>query len=365
MHWTKPNLDILSFNGSRANNLVSPHNNGSAIFKDDPGLAEERYKGFHFDELPKEEVKAGAGSQARYGLYGTTSADGYHWKRHPQPLVRYFSDTINVPGWDPLLGKYVGFFRHHLSGRTISRAETEDFWNWPAPQPLLYAGPMDSPADDYYTSGYTVYPDEPSLRLLFPAIYHRNDDSVDVRLGVSRDGRAFSWVSYEPIIKVGGPNDPDGGSVYADPNLVLLPDGRLALPYNFHSTTHNEVWFKNFYGDYPTRNGIGWALWKEARLAGIEADQLGQFTMNSTNFNGEKIQINARTSRAGSVEVELREKGKPVDGFAFADAVPFSGDSVWATCRWNGDKDVRALRGKNLELAIRLRSAKLFACRFA
>jgi len=365
VNWTKPSLKILSHNGSRENNLVSPHNNGGSVFRDNHGPEEERYKGFHFDELPKEEVASGAASNAKYGLYGCTSPDGYHWKKNPKPLVRYFADTTNIAGWDPMLGKYVGFFRHHLSGRTISRAETDDFWNWPAPQPLLYAGPMDSPADDYYTNCYTTYPGEQSLRLIFPAIYHRDSDGVDVRLGISRDGRSFQWTSYKPIIPLGAAGEWDAGSIYAQPNLVQLPDGRLALPYNASNTTHNEVWFQNFYGDYGSKSGIAWALWKDARLAGIEADQLGQFTMNSTVFSGKQIQINARTARAGSVEVELREKGKPAEGFSFADSIPFSGDAAWENCRWKNGKDPAAFRSKYLELAFRLRAAKLFACRFA
>ena len=87
--------------------------------------------------------------------------------------------------------------------------------------------------------------------------------------------------------------------------------------------------------------------------------------MNSSRFDGREIQINARTTQAGSVEVELRERGKPVEGFTFVEAVPFSGDSTRVTCRWNGKDDLSSLRGKNLEIAFRLRSAKLFACRFA
>jgi len=258
----------------------------------------------------------------------------------------------------------VGFFRHHLSGRTISRAETPDFWEWPDPQPLLYAGPLDSPADDYYTNAYTSYPGDPSLRLLFPAIYHRDDDSVDIRLAVSRDGRAFQWVSYEPIVTLGRAGEWDGGSIYACPNLVQLPDGRLALPYHAYSTTHNEVFFEKFYRDYPGQTGAAWALWKEGRLAGIEAEHSGQFTANAARFDGERIQINARTNRGGAVEVELRERGRALDGFSFDDCEPFSGDATWAACRWGGREDLGRLRGKRLELAFRLRSAKIFACRF-
>jgi hypothetical protein len=362
--WTKPALDVLSYRGSRANNLVSPFANAGSVCRDDHGAAEERYKGFFFDELPKGEVPAGAPAAKRYGLYGVSSHDGYHWTRREKPLVRYFCDTLNVAAWDPLLGKYVGYFRHHLSGRTISRAETDDFWSWPEPQPWLYGGPLDAPADDFYTNCYTTYPGEPSLRLLFPAIYHRDTDSVDVRMAVSRDGRAFQWVSYEPILTLGRAGEWDGGSLYASPNLVSLPDGRMALPFDAHDHSHNESWFKLFYGNYPSTTRIAWALWRDARLAGIQAAHIGEFTTNAARFDGSRIQLNARTGQAGGVTIELREKGKAVDGFTFADAVPISGDAVWSTCRWKGREDLGTLRGKSLELALRLRDATVFACRF-
>lgn len=361
--WTKPIRNTLSFQGSRENNLVSGFNNGGSVFRDDHGPAEERYKSFHFDELPKE--IAGAGSMAKYGLYGVTSPDGYVWKRNPKPLIRYFSDTVNIGGWDPLLGRYVGYFRHHFSGRTISRAETEDFWEWPQPQPILYAGPLDGPAVDYYTNCYTTYPGDPSLRLMFPSIYHRDSDSVDIRLSISRDGRMFQWVSYDPIIQVGAAGEWDGGSLYAQPDLVQLPDGRLALPYDAYNTTHNEVFFENFYKEYNSTSGIAWALWDDARLAGIEAKEFGQFTANGASFNGKRILINAKTMQAGAVEVELRERGKPVPGFSFGDCVPLSGNLMWSECRWKGEANVATLKGKSLEVAFRLRCAKVFAYRFA
>jgi len=259
--WTKPALNVLSYNGTTQNNLVSPYANGGSVFRDDHGPPEERYKAFHFDELPRAETGAPAASSKLYGLYAVTSPDGYRWKRHSKPLIRYFSDTDNIAAWDSLLGKYVGFFRHHFSERTISRAETDDFWNWPPPQPLLYSDPQDAPADDYYTSGYTVYPDDPSLRLLFAAIYHRDTDLVDVRLAISRDGRVFQWLSREPILRHGLVGEWDAGAVYAAPNLVHLPDRSLALPFSGYNTSHNEAWFKNFYTSYKNLSGAAWATW--------------------------------------------------------------------------------------------------------
>ncbi len=247
--WTKPSLGILSYKASKDNNLVSPDSVSSSIFRDDHGPKEERYKAFHFAEVSKE-----GPSNTRYGLYGMSSPDGYHWTKNPKPLIRYFCDTVNVPSWDPELRKYVGFFRNHINGRSISYAETEDFWNWPMPQPLFYPGPMDSPAEDYYTNCYTRYPGDPSLRLLFPAMYHHDTDLVNVRMALSRDGRGYQWSSLDPVIRNGASGAWDAGSIYANPELMHLPDGRLALPYLGYNTTHNEALVQDFLRRLPERH---------------------------------------------------------------------------------------------------------------
>lgn len=364
-HWTKPKQRVLSYAGSLENNLVSTYGNGGEVFRDDHGLASERYKMFSFGELPAESLPPNAPSPNRFGLYGASSPDGYQWTRHPQPLIRYFADTFNIADWDPALGKYVGFFRHHQGGRAISFAETADFWNWPEPRPLLYPGALDAPADDYYTSGYTRYPDEPSVRLLFAAIYHHDSDLVDLRLGTSREGRAFQWTSYQPIIRTGSPGSWNAGSVYAHRSLVRLPDGRLALPVQGYPGTHNGAWFRTFYGLDQGAAQVGWATWQDGRLAGIEASSQGEFVSTSARFNGTRIQLNARTTTAGAVQVELASGGRTVAGYSFADSVPFNGDELWADLRWRNAPDLASLRGKNLELRLKLRAAKIFAYRFA
>ncbi len=362
--WKKPTLNLLQYNGSTANNLITTLGNTACVFRDPNGIPEERFKAVHFDKLPAADIPAGAPSQQQYGLYGIYSADGFHWKRKDKVLVRHFADTLNVVAWDPLLEKYVGYFRDHMNGRSISRAETSDFWDWPATTPLLYSGPQDFASDDFYTNGYTTYPGDPTLRLLFPAIYHRDSDSVDAKVAISREGRAYQWLSDQPVIRNGKSGDWDHGGIYPSPQLVHLPDGRLALPYRGYATTHNEFWFSIFYQQYQRPAHMGWAIWQDGRLAGIEAEHRGEFTTQNAPVAGTHLQINARTSRAGSVEVELRLRGRPIEGYSFADCVPFHGDEVWTDFHWKGKSDLSELRGKAISVAYRLNSAKIFAFRY-
>lgn len=225
------------------------------------------------------------------------------------------------------------------------------------------------PALDYYTNCYTCYPDDASIKLMFPAIYYRNDDHVDVRLAVSLNGLGFNWVAREPVIEVGVLGTWDSGGIYGHPNLVRLPDGRLALPYTGSNQTHEEHWFGTFYDDYSEARTtrMAWALWEDGRLAGIEAQDYGEFWTVPVTVDGASLQINARTSRSGSVAVEVwdYEGTGPITGFLLEDAVPFRGDEIWNTCKWSeGDADLAALKGRKVRLRFCLNCAKVFGCRF-
>ena len=202
------------------------------------------------------------------------------------------------------------------------------------------------------------------MRLLFPAMFHHNDDRVDVRLAMSRNGVAFNWVSRDPVIEVGEPGDFDAGSIYASPNLIRLPDGSLALPYLGYETGHEEDWFRAFYREWGGRAGIAWAIWDDGRLAGVEAADFGEFWTRPALFEGSGIEINARTARHGKVEAEVweehAEEGLP--GFLFSESSAFAGDEIWAPYRWKGDLTV--LRGKTICLRFRLSCAKVFGYRF-
>ena len=344
--WVKPSLKILSYQGSVDNNLVCPFNNGGAIFRDDHGPPEERYKGFNFDKLPAEKDSTAKGPQA--AVRSLRRLVARRLSLDEKSKTAWFATSPTRPTSQPGIRCSKSTWATSVTTSAAAQSpapKRPTSGTGPSRSRCCIPGPMDSPADDYYTNCYTTYPGDPSLRLIFPAIYHHDNDSVDIRLGVSRDGRAYQWASLEPIIKLGAPGEWDCGSIYADPQLVHLPDGRLALPYGGFNTTHNEVWFQNFYGDYDVKGAFAWATWKDARLAGIEAVETGQFAMASTTFNGKEIQINARTSRAGMVEVELRQNGQPVKGFSFDDCLPFSGDEVWAPCRWK-DADVAEIAGK-------------------
>ena len=81
--------------------------------------------------------------------------------------------------------------------------------------------------------------------------------------------------------------------------------------------THYESAFRAYYSSYDATSSYAWAVWREGRLAGIEADYSGEFSTEPALFEDLQIEVNARTTRSGSMEYELREKGSPLAGFTF------------------------------------------------
>ena len=231
----------------------------------------------------------------------------------------------------------------------------------------MSTGPEEAAGDDLYSNGFTFYPGDASIRLMFPAMYYRTTDLCDVRMAISSDGQDFNWVSKETILDHGKPNEWDAGMVFAQPNLLRLPDGRLGLPYNGYSHTHNGS-FHYYYRpeEFTSLSGLAWAIWEDGRLAGIEADKVGEFfSLSTESAAGNPILINARTARGGKIEVQLVQKDKPVPGFSFADSVPFKGDGRWVPLQWKGKPDLSELSGKRFQLHFRLTKAKIFGYRIA
>ena len=386
VNWVKPSIGLFSFNGSTDNNIVSNLQMGpGSVFRDPSAPPEERYKGFVWDTLP------GRGSGwLGFGLYGAVSPDGLRWTRLPDPLIPEFCDTQNVVYWDEQKRRYVGYFRGGMCGRAIRYAETDDFRKWPSPEVIAHpSGLLDGPCDDYYSNGFTMYPEDPLVKLIFCSIYHHDSDLLDVRLGLTHNGceiwtekgagaacKVINWVSLDPVLEPGKLGTWDCGQLYPSPNMVRLPDGTLAVPYHGSNYTHEGYCYGHYYENYSEdSSAYAWAIWDDGRLAGIEAEDYGEFWTKSFVCTGGPIEINARTKKAGSVEVELWASKseemreflgvpiKAIPGYTFDECIPFRGDELWTPLQWKDKENLSQLKGQKVHLRFRLAGAKIFGYR--
>jgi hypothetical protein len=202
MSWKRPELGVVAYNGSRANNIVDIfETDGGSIFVDPSAAPAERYKLIAEGSFSREATAAylrkrpGAWDPrsarpkdgSSKGVKGAVSADGIHWTMLPEPLAVEITDTQLTAYYDTQLRKYVAYTRawpaHERSTRfksdkrswgsgrrSIGRSESPDFHSLPLADTILEPGLDLLPTDVLYTNAKTTFPGAPDQHILFPTI---------------------------------------------------------------------------------------------------------------------------------------------------------------------------------------------------
>ena len=357
VHWTKPNLGLVEFDGSKENNIiwdgVGAHN--FAPFKDqNPDAAEDaQYKA----------IGRGPG-----GLYAFKSADAIHWElMSDEPVITEGKfDSQNLAFYDTVRGEYVEYHRELRDGvRDIMVCVSDDFLNWTDPEFIEYPG---APQEHLYTNQITPYPRAPHIYMGFPMRFipgreppadHPMPGVSDGVFMTSRDGHNFHrW--GEALVRPGMQNERwvnrnnmiAWGIVTTESAIPGAP-GELSI----YSTEHY------YQGDAcvlrrHTLRKDGFVS-VNAPLAG------GAFVTKPIIFDGSRLVINFATSAAGSVRVEMQDAdGAPIEGYALDDCPEIFGDSIARGVEWENGSDVSELAGQPVRLRFELKDADLFALRF-
>ncbi|HAA52040.1 MAG TPA: hypothetical protein DCE43_20140, partial [Planctomycetaceae bacterium] len=165
LNWTLPDLGLVSFNGSRHNNLCrfSRENaEGVAVIYDrhDPD-PKRRYKAIYWEHSVRSPHKIPVAVDIN-AMSVSFSADGKDWTNHPgNPVIPQPSDTGHQAVWDPFRKVYVAYGRFGAGGRRIARSESPDFINWSPSQMVFAADGIDKKSrgghPQFYGMGTTIY----------------------------------------------------------------------------------------------------------------------------------------------------------------------------------------------------------------
>lgn len=359
--WVKPQLGIVTYKGSKANNIVYDASvagvyayHGGTVFRDPSCSSDEQYKLIYTGNVPGE---------FNFMIRGATSPDGFHWRPLEQTLIEdYLSDSQATCYYDTGLKCYVAYFRlwdltpwGGWGRRVITRAATPDFRRWPRPETVLALdGPHDHPSHDLYTNAHVKHAED--VHLMFPAQYSREKDTVAVHLAVSRDGIRWHYFGEEPIV---APAD-DSGQVYAGCGLVPLGENGIGLPYVVYPGTHNYL----YPGPNPHAGEYHWAIWERDRLVAVEAPGLGEFSLQPLIHRQNRLVLNLRTGQAGEVRIQLSdEAGKAIQGYSFEDCDPLVGDHPEVAVTWRGNPDLSPTAGKPVVVDFCVRAARIYTFR--
>jgi hypothetical protein len=389
--WVKPNLGIIEYQGSSANNicLTGLGSHCGCVFIDPTAKPEERYKNMAFsawwedgngqkldsDEglrrfKIKNEAKAGEETlpvSIECAMIGWVSPDGLHWTALPEPVLNEWHDTNNIVTYDETKGKYVGYFRGFYGGRrAVSYGETDDFAHWP-PTWLIHGAQIeDGPTTSVYACTYSRYPGNRNLHVMFPTIYRQTEDTMDTELAVSLDGLIWERHVGQPIIPHGAPGSDDEAFNYTGPQLLRCHDGKFRMIFHAGNQFHNEGYEPELRGG-NYKGYYAWAEWEEDRLAGICAKEYGQMTVLLPKC-GSALLANYRTEDGGWIKFEMidRVTWPPVQaeglaGYRFDDMDPMTGDQTKRLIKWGDISDLGSLRGTDAAVRVRMHKATLYA----
>jgi len=360
--WTKPNLGIIDFRGSRNNNLVTRDTAGIHVFRNRPDApAAEKY--CLFVDANKAFV----------------SPDGLHWSPYGKvPFLDHKAnehlglDSQNVIFWDTSLKKYVAYPRINLPtyGRSFGYAASDTFGDFPKFKIAFKRDAMDPINMDFYTTGAIQYPFAADSYLMFPTAYYHypeppvgkfsNDGPIDIQFATSRDGLQWDRSDRRPLISLGLEGSWDCAGLYVGYGMSRQGD-ELSIYYTALDVTHGAYVATGVLGGTITR-----AIYRLDGFVSVDAPYGGgEFTTPAMVFSGGHLELNFEGSAGGWARVEiLDEQGKPFLHFTEKEADPVTGNSTGKTVKWGGQSDLSSLAGRPIKLRFVMRDAKLYAFQF-
>ncbi|NJD02903.1 MAG: hypothetical protein FIA99_10005 [Ruminiclostridium sp.] len=376
--FTKPNIGICEFEGSKDNNIILDNTtmkfDNFAVFKDsNPGCKpDEIYKAVALDDDDKY-------------LWCFTSLDAIHFNKAWRMTNEGTFDSLNIAFWDRHTQQYYLYLRdlHGYVGenkwdgggiRDIRWSVSKDFVNWSTPVLLDFGNNTDIPlytnvinpyyrADHMFIGFPSRYIDKGWTRNFesMPDVHHRKNRMnhqprfgtaiTDCILITSRDGK--SWRRWNEAFLTPGLEHMHNW-VYGDcyPSLGLI-ETENDLPY-----APEELSFYTF--DYH------WKLSSPLRRYTIRID--GFISYNATYkpctivtklfiFKGKNLSINFTTSAIGYIKIKITGESKTIN------SIEIFGDSLDRTVIFE-DGDAASLAGKPVKMEIIMSDADIYSFKF-
>jgi len=364
--WVRPELGLVNFEGSKANNIVNWPNDCPAIgtILWDPRATEEMYRWKRIHHFPHQGVW-----QALH------SEDGYNWQHYPSGDHNYQKQFFGFGSPKETFGgsifpdaPYILYAQRGSSRRTrvLGRRDSNDFLNWSGMHTVIDQDQEDPPGTEFYSAGFDMANrTDGGLRIIMLNTYltdlsepyaiedpenywggskgptvipARIDGFVEPQLAVSRN--TVSWTRYrQPFIQRGQPGAWDWGQVYA--SGPVRHKEKLLFFYNGSDLTHNGRSPRPYEKAYakPVRRGIGLATLRPDGYVSIEADSYASGCLTTHRFrqeSGGRLSVNVDAS-AGELGYEvLEDTGKPIPGFTVSDCDPIRCDTLGGILSWNG-----------------------------
>jgi len=377
VHWDKPVLGLVEYEGSKENNILPADQFKPYFFKDlhesDPA---KRYKGL--------ERRGTMNTTMQFDLY--YSPDGFQWTPYPKnpvidtsPRRGRWGPTVFM-GWDPIRQVYAVHMENSLhrwspaGKRLIGRAESPDMIHWSEPETIIVPDDQDPPDVDFYCMPTIAY-EGMYIGLLWN--FRMIPSTILPQIVFSRDGIHYNRDYREPFIARGAKGTFDAAVVYTiDP---IVHGDRVFFYYMGGNYRARET--RQALGDKAVYGCIGLATTPRDRFVSYVGARwtnaasrkpYSQVLTRSFTFSGSQLHLNLQATLHGGagvgpceMRVEILEPTHHVmSGFSFDDCDNLTQGGLDEVVSWKGQSDLSKLAGKPIKLRFYFKNSSLYAFQF-
>ncbi|HNT36029.1 MAG TPA: hypothetical protein PKH07_13660 [bacterium] len=359
IQWTKPNLGLIEYEGSTANNICDFK--GGVVMR----------------------VRKPVSPQSQYVVFGARkaspcvafSADGLNWRWDEGKFDLYKTSDVMNYFYDPYKERYVATYKTpNRRHRAVGLAYSENATDWYKPVEGAVFGADDYDPDGTQIYGMPVFPYQ-GLYIGMPWIYHarffkygeytspqrmyeaETDSPRFIDTQMAWSWNLISWnrtVKRKPFLELGAPGSWDCGMVLMRGAPIPVGD-KLFFYYAATDRIHDVV--------KDVRCCIGIATLRLDGFCSLRArDKEGWVISRREVFKAPRVTLNAKTRQDGYVVAELLDRNNNVvEGFSREACIPFQGDSVNATLSWKSTEFPKEMLEPDKKIRFFFRNADLYS----
>lgn len=367
VHWEKPILNQVDFEGSTANNLIDvgrTNCEGMAVLYDENETnPARRYKGFYWEHggietFIQHEGRTIWGHGEGDGMWVSFSPDGVHWTNYENnPVISLGSDTTQSLVWDSKIQKYVVFGRFGVGGRKTARAESSDGIHFSDPKLVLECDEIDEGGTQIYGMPINIYE---GIYLGMIWIYREGvDGTIDTSLATSRDG--INWqrvLDRQTFLTLGEKGSWEDGMVRISQNFITYND-QLYFYYGGVNGPHTGRKFKQV--ERKHKSMLGLATLRRDGFVSLDAGETeGYMLTKPLTLDGKDLHLNVDASQGYVVVAVTDDTGTPLKDYT---SERISGDELETAV--NFSRSLEAIKGREVRLRFQLKDASLYSYWFA
>jgi hypothetical protein len=178
------------------------------------------------------------------------------------------------------------------------------------------------------------------------------DGHVECQLAYSMNGWHFQRGLRDTFIGKGEPGEPDFGCAY--PSSLIRKNDELIIYASIGSHEHGRT---------PAGSGaIAAYRLREDGFVHLESvNGFGQIGTRCLWWNSGELFINV-VNPTGEIIVQITdEAGRLMEGYSFAECIPYSGDNLNWSPIWTSGKKMSELAGEIITIEIYMRGTRLYA----